>query len=257
MANPFCTKGICMNENQNEKLNGTDIVTDNKAIGKLQNFWYHNKWTVIVATFFAVVLIVCSVQMFSKEKYDLTVVYGGTVHMTAEEREAFLSCVQSMLPGDYDKDGKKSVALIDYQVFSQEELYVEVETMIDGQETVVLEPKVATSWNTEQYSGLQGALRMGEYSICFASPYIYETLLKDKAVQISSVTDVPVLSYDGKAVELGDTDLYRYNEAMQVLPADTVICLLPQYAVGASSQDDVYARSVDLFVAILTYDVVE
>ena len=44
---------------------------------------------------------------------------------------------------------------------------------------------------------------------------------------------------------------------MQVLPEDTVICLLPQYTVGASSHDDVYARSVDLFVAIITYDVVQ
>lgn len=246
-----------MNENQNEKLNGTDIVTDNKVVGKLQNFWYNNKWTVIVVAFFAVVLIVCSVQMFSKEKYDLSVVYGGTVHMSAEEREAFLSCVESMMPKDYDNDGKKSVALIDYQVFSTDELYEEVETVIDGQETVVLEEKVAAHWNTEQYSSLQGALRMGEYSICFASPYIYETLLKDKAVLISSVTDVPVLSYDGKAVELRDTDFYSYNQAIKVLPEDTVICLLPQYTVGASSHDDVYARSVELFVAIITYDVVD
>lgn len=245
-----------MREN-NEKIDSTEIVTDNKAVSKLQNFWYHNKWTVIVVAFFAVVLIICSVQMFNKEKYDLSVVYGGTVRMTAEEREAFLSCVESMMPKDYDNDGKKSVALIDYQVFSKDELYEEVETVIDGQETVVMKEKISTSWNTEQYSNLQSALRMGEYSICFASPYIYETLLKDKAVKISQVTDVPVVSYDGKSVELRDTDFYYYNEAMQVLPEDTVICLLPQYTVGASSHDDVYARSVDLFVAIITYDVVQ
>ena len=241
----------------NEKIDSTEIVTDNGAVNKLQNFWYHNKWTVIVAAFFAVVLIICSVQMFTKEKYDLTVVYGGTVHMTAEEREAFLDCVQGMMSEDYDGNGKKSVALIDYQVFSKDELFEEVETEIDGQETVVLQEKVSASWNSEQYSSLQSALRMGEYSICFASPYIYETLLKDKAVKISQVTDVPVVSYDGKSVELRDTDFYYYNEAMQVLPEDTVICLLPQYTVGASSHDDVYARSVDLFVAIITYDVVQ
>ena len=246
-----------MNDNKHEKLDGTDIVTENRAVSKLQNFWYHNKWTVIIVTFFVAVIVVCSVQMLTKEKYDLTVVYGGTVHMDAEQREAFLSCVQGALPEDYDKDSKKSVALIDYQVFSTDELYEEVETVIDGQETVVLEEKVAAHWNTEQYESLQSALRMGEYSICFASPYVYQTLLADKAVRISDVTDVPVITYDGKAVELRDTDFYYYNEAMQVLPEDTVICLLPQFTVGASSQDDVYARSVALFVEIITYDVVE
>lgn len=246
-----------MNDKQDAKLNSTEIVTDNRAFGKLQNFWYHNKWTVIVVAFFAVVVIVCTVQLLNRDKYDVTVVYGGTVHMDAEQREAFLSAVQGMLPEDYDADGKKSVAMIDYQVFSEDELYVEVETVIDGQETVVKEEQVATYWNAEQYSSLQDALRMGEYSVCFASPYVYQTLLADKAVKISSVTSTPVFSYDGKAVALGDTDFYRYNQAMQVLPADTVICLLPQYKVGASSQDDVYARSVELFVAIITHDVVE
>lgn len=246
-----------MNDNKNDKIESTEIVTDNRALGKLQNFWYHNKWTVIIVTFFVAVVAVCTVQMFTREKYDLAVVYGGTVHMDAEQREAFLSCIEGALPEDYDKNGERSVALIDYQVFSADELYVEVETVIDGLETVVMQEQVATHWNSEQYEGLQSALRGGEYSLYFASPYVYQTLLADKAVRISDVTDVPVLSYDGKAVELGDTDFYHCNQAVQVLPEDTVICLLPQYKVGASSRDDIYERSAALFVEIITYAAVE
>ena len=246
-----------MNEKHDQKLESTEIVTDNRVVSKLQNFWYHNKWTVIVVTFFVAIVVVCSVQMFNKDKYDVTVVYGGTEYMSADQKEAFLAALEGMLAEDYDKDGDRAVALIDYQVFSQDELYYETETVINGEETMIKAEKVAAHWNTEQYEGLQSALRMGEYSICFASPYIYQTLLADKAVKISTVTDVPVISYDGKAVELRDTDFYFYNEAMQVLPEDTVICLLPQYAVGASAQDKIYQRSVDLFVSIITYDVVE
>ena len=233
-----------MNERDNEKLNSTEIVTENRAFNKLQNFWYHNKWTVIVVTFFVCVILVCTVQMLGKEKYDTTVLYGTTVHMDAEQRAAFLSAVQSVLPEDYDKDGKKSVGMVDYQIFSEDELYVEIETEIDGVQTTIKKEQVAAYWNNEQFSGMQDAIKTGEYSLCFASPYVYETLLKGYVA-------------DGKAMCLGETDFYRYNEAVKVLPEDTVICLLTQFAVGASSKDDAYARSSALYDAILAYDVQE
>ncbi|MBQ7379702.1 MAG: hypothetical protein IJW70_08540 [Clostridia bacterium] len=234
-----------MNERDNEKLNSTEIVTDNGAINKLQNFWYHNKWTVIVVTFFVCVLLVCTVQMLGKDKYDVTVLCGTTVHMDAEQRAAFLSAVQNVLPEDYDKNGEKSVGMVDYQVFSEDELYVEVETVIDGVETTLIEEQVAAYWNTDQFNSLKDAVaKTGEYSLCFASPYVYETLLSGYVA-------------DGKAVRLGDTDFYRYNEAVQVLPEDTVICLLRQFAVGESSKDDIYERSSALYDAIISYDVQE
>ncbi|MBO5841684.1 MAG: hypothetical protein J6R46_01665, partial [Clostridia bacterium] len=120
-----------------------------------------------------------------------------------------------------------------------------VEKEVDGELVTVKEPMVALNWNTEQYSSMQSAVsKTGEYSLCFASPYVYEQLLKGYAVE-------------GKTVRLGDTDFYLYNEAVQVLPADTVVCLLRQFMVGQSSKDEIYNRSVALFDAIVAYDVAE
>ncbi len=233
-----------MNQNDNQKLNNTEIVTENRAIKKIENFWYHNKWTVIVVAFFVCVALVCTMQMFSKEKYDVTVLSGTTVHMNAEQREAFLSALESTLPEDYDKDGENAVGMVDYQIFSEEERLVEVETEIDGVETTLIEEQVATYWNNDQKSSFLSAVQTGEYSLCFASPHVYELLTKDKNVV-------------SKSVRLGDTDFYRYNEAVQVLPADTVVCLLIQFPMGTSGKDDIYARSVALYEAILAYDVQE
>ena len=231
--------------NEQEKLNSTEIVTENRAYNKLQNFWYHNKWTVIVVAFFAVVLIVCTVQMIGKDRYDVSILYGGTVQMDAEQRTAFVGALQSVLPEDYDGNGKKAVGIVDYQIFSEQELYTEVETEIDGQMTTVKVEQVALNWNSEQFSSMHSAVsKTGEYSLCFASPYVYEKLLAGYAVE-------------GKTVRLGDTDFYLYNEAVQVLPADTVVCLLRQFAVGQSSRDAYYDRSVALFDAIVAYDVAE
>lgn len=227
------------------KYDSTEIVSENRAYNKLQNFWYHNKWTVIVVTFFVVVIAVCTVQMLGKEKYDVSLVYGGTERMEADERAAFLNALQSVLPEDYDNNGKKAVGLVEYQIFSEEEIYTEVETVVDGETVTLKKEQVALSWNTEQYSAMQSAIsKTGEYSLCFASPYVYEKLLKGYVVE-------------GKTMRLGDTDFYLYNEAVQVLPADTVVCLLRQFTIGQSSKDDVYARSVEMFDAIVAYDVTE
>ena len=231
-----------MNEN---KYDSTEIVSENRVYNKLQNFWYHNKWTVIVVAFFVCVVVVCTLQMFGKEKYDVSIVYGGTVHMADDERAAFVGALQGILPEDYDNNGKKAVGLVEYQIFSEKEIYTEVEKEVDGELVTVKEPMVALNWNTEQHSSMQSAVsKTGEYSLCFASPYVYEQLLKGYAVE-------------GKTVRLGDTDFYLYNEAVQVLPADTVVCLLRQFMVGQSSKDEIYNRSVALFDAIVAYDVAE
>lgn len=231
-----------MNEN---KYDSTEIVSENRVYNKLQNFWYHNKWTVIVVAFFVCVVVVCTLQMFGKEKYDVSIVYGGTAHMESDERAAFVGALQGILPEDYDNNGKKAVGLVEYQIFSEKEIYTEVEKEVDGEQVTVKEPMVALNWNTEQYSSMQSAVsKTGEYSLCFASPYVYEQLLKGYAVE-------------GKTVRLGDTDFYLYNEAVQVLPADTVVCLLRQFMVGQSSKDEIYNRSVALFDAIVAYDVAQ
>lgn len=230
--------------NQNQKLDNTEIVTENRAIKKIENFWYHNKWTVIVVVFFVCVAVVCTVQMFSKEKYDVSVLHGSKVHMNPEQREAFLSALEGILPSDYDKDGQSSVGMVDYQIFSEQERLVEVETEIDGVQTTLTEEMVSAHWNNDQRSSFLSAVQTGEYSLCFASPHVYELLTKDKNVV-------------SKSFCLGDTDFYRYNEAVQVLPADTVVCLLIQFPMGTSGKDDIYARSVALYEAILAYDVQE
>lgn len=232
-----------MDHKDNQKIDSTEIVTDNRALNKLQNFWYHNKWTVIIVAFFVCVVLVCTVQMLNKDKQDVTVLCGTTVRMDAEQREAFLAALSKVCPEDYDQDGERRVGMVDYQVFSEDEINVMVETEVDGEMVTVERPQVSLQWNTEQYNNLRNAIaKTGEYSLCFASPYVYETLLPGYVVE-------------GKAVRLGDTDFYRYHEAVQVLPADTMVCLLHEFAIGESSKDDVYARSVALYEAIVAYDV--
>ena len=60
-------------QNEGDKLEAGDIVAASPALRWLDNFWYHNKWTVIVVTFFVAVLLIGIVQMVGRPKYDTSV----------------------------------------------------------------------------------------------------------------------------------------------------------------------------------------
>ena len=58
---------------------------------------------------------------------------------------------------------------------------------------------------------------------------------------------------DGYGVRLGDTDLYAYSEALQVLDEDMIVCILRSYWMGASSDKEKYAESKELYKRIVTF----
>jgi hypothetical protein len=58
---------------------------------------------------------------------------------------------------------------------------------------------------------------------------------------------------DGCGVRLGDTELYGFFEELQVLPPDTVICLMRPYIWGASSNEEKYAEAETYFKNLITF----
>ena len=41
------------------------------------NFWYHNKWKVIIVSFLVLTFTVCIVQLLGRKSVDLYVLYAG------------------------------------------------------------------------------------------------------------------------------------------------------------------------------------
>jgi hypothetical protein len=87
-------------------------------------------------------------------------------------------------------------------------------------------------------------LLTGEYSLYFIDPWLYESLVENKRVQ--KLTDVlssmPVGAVDEYGVRLGDTEIYKYYQVLQILPEDTIICLLHPYIYGQSSNEEYYKK---------------
>lgn len=240
-----------------ERPQPAEIVETSKVMKWLDNFWYHNKWTVIVVTFFLAVLIIGTVQMLSREKYDITLTYGGSYRMNNEERAAFESLLDSLCPEDYDGDGDKNVQYVIYEVYSEQE-YMDAKEKAEEQGAQFV---LNTKYNQEEFQRFGSFVMTGESSVYIVSPYLYGQLyngerLKNLNEVYPSEKPQGIID-DGCGVRLGDTDFYKYNPEAQVLSPDTVICLLSPTVWGKSHDDEMYARSVELFKSIVSFTVIE
>ena len=78
-----------------------------------ENFWYHYKWHSIIALFIIFVIVICSVQMCSKEEYDVHIVYAGGEHVMGDKSDGdiplYSTILKSLNEAVYDFDGNGTV----------------------------------------------------------------------------------------------------------------------------------------------------
>jgi len=231
----------------NEKEYTEGIVVKSKAAKRIENFWYHYKWHTLIIAFFVIVFTVCTVQMCTKEEFDITFVYAGSESLDARERENIINVFEYLT----EEEGY-SIGLTSYNVLSENEIKdMAAETDEDGEPVFV-----NRSFYNEEYQVYSKYLMTGESSVMLLSPFLYEELASaDRLRSVDELTD----SFDSAAlvgdfcIELGKTDLYAKYEALQALPEDTVICLMKPYVAGKSSKEKHYVKEENLFLAIVEY----
>lgn len=247
-----------------EKLDAEDIKiqieTDNPFLSKLSNFWYYHKWKVIIIAFFAIIFAVGVYQIATREDVDEIVIIGAPIDLDAEQREGIDRLLTSQMPKN--KDGStKTLDIYNYTVFSEDEMDEANSSETDEEGKYVI--KVSQSYNTSKIEEYNQFLSTGESSVLLVSEYLYNSLSnkdktdgKDIRMSMSEIFDgeLPAGTMpDGCGIRLGDTEIYKYYEELQVLPEDTVICVLRSYFYGASSNKEKHAASVELFKNIVTF----
>lgn len=249
-----------MNENperEDGKTPGGDIVIPERQHGKvwrfLDNFWYHHKWKTIIGLFFLAVIIVCTVQMCSKEseKSDLVVVCAGPYNFTTngEALDTLQKYLSVILPEDFDGNGEKRVSAVAYTIYSGEQL-----------KAMDKDASAAASYNnSSNYQNFYQHLGTGEFSVAFLDPFLYEELAAKNECLVdltaafgkSPSNGLYKTLANGKTVcygiRLGDSALYT-NNALKALPEDTVLCLIGSAYFG---DDRTYERAVKYFAALL------
>ena len=248
-------------QNDGDKLEAGSVVDASPTLRKLDNFWYHHKWTVIIVSFFVAVALICVGQLVTRPKYDTSVCLASTYRMDKTQRAELEKVFIRICPEDFNGDGEKLVNLVEYQIYSEEEYLAEAEsyaavTDAEGETDAF---QINRKHNSDEYKNFSNYTMTGETSVYILSPYLYENLRDtDRLMPLSEVygDSLPggALS-DGFGVALKDTDFYKYNPAAQIYPENAIICLHRPTLAGRSKKEARYAEDVAFFKAIVDFKI--
>ena len=232
--------------NDREKLGDNAIHTDSKALKRIENFWYHYKWPTIIVCFFAIVVIVCTMQICNKKSYDMTVVYAGPYHMDSDKASNIKSVLNYVIPEDFDGDGEKSTELISYMIYTKEQI-----EKLEAESSQFVDRAYVSSENQNFFN-----FASTEAGICFLDPSLYQTLKEsDRLISISGLLGyTPEGIIDDNGMRLSDMQIYKEYTVLQDMPADTVVCMLRKQL---TKKDDVYKNELDTFEAIIEFNSAE
>lgn len=238
-----------------EKQQAGEIVIRNPVLKWLDNFWYHYKWPTVIVAFFVLLGVICFSQCASKEVGDVTLAYAGNYTMNEEERNRILDVFQAVAP-EKELDGRRvptKVLLTTFSVYTEDELrpvYTDENGNID-----LYAFNSAKHLSNEHLSTFGTYTMTGEAGVWLVSEFVFEQRnLGEVAVPLSELfEEMPSGAYRDCAIRLGDTELYRYYDALKVLPADTLIILPRSYVWGESSNAEKYEEFKQLYYALVNF----
>ena len=222
----------------------------------LDNYWYHYKWHTVAALFILMVVVVCTLQMCSREEEgDVNLLLAGAYTFSTEQ-EGYLplqSCLGTYVPEDYNGNGRKDVTFTTYSVYSKEEIEAAEARVDENGESLGI--SVDRYGNSQAYEQFMSYIQSGSATVMFLSPYLFSELsgkgscLVDLAELTGSVPTGAIATESGGAthyygVRLGDTTLWRENSAVRnMLSPDTVICLMLPTVIS-STNDAAYQHAI-------------
>lgn len=209
---------------------GTD-EKEQERLSKFSNFWYYNKWKVIIGLFVVIVVIICTVQMCSSREDDCMILYSGSYYLQGDDRSAINSIISSYLPYDFNNDKELVAGINVISVYSDEQVAALNEKVKTDSNAMV----VNKSSNLSQLQSFDNIMMTGEYSICIIEPWLYERIVKGGGFRkLSDVLgSAPEKAYSEFALPLSETAVYRDNPGLfDGFTEDTLICLRTEAQLG-------------------------
>lgn len=238
-----------------EKLAGEGIAIRHPVFLWFENLWYHYKWTILIVAFFLFLAIVCFAQCATTPHKDVYITFSGSHTMTTEEHQAIERVLGEVSKGAF-AENPPAVGVTSYPFYTEDELralYTDPETGDFNGSAF----HAAKGQNMNRLEELSSYMMTGECSIWLVNTSVYEAqhMSEKLAVPLAeSFETIPAGAYDEYAIRLGDTAIYQYYEALQVLPADTLIVFTRSYFMGASSNEKTYEQFKTLYRAIVEFE---
>ncbi len=245
-----------MNE-KNEKISG-DLKVKFKIPEKLDNFLYHYKWHTIAAVFVLIVGVILTLQLCTKENYDIHILYAGEKNISSSslsgdgsnEYSSLVAALEDIRNAGNDGD-KVNINLQKLYVLSESELEEALSKLKDPFEKASLETSIA-----ENYDSLYSLLMYGEYYLALLSEDIY--LSYENKLDTSIFAPIKNYTKEGAEYEfageggiyLSSLDIYS-DPALNILPEDTVVCIRLPGVLGARDDGEAYKKAEDMLRAML------
>ncbi len=228
----------------------------------LENFWYHYKVHTIAVIFVLTVICIFTVQMCSRESYDIHIMYAGgksLLHTQSEDNE-YSQIVSSLgrVTEDYDENGVRSSGFLNLYIPSA----AEMEVLEEEGRAEMLYSIIKSDTDT-----LNTNMMLNDYYICFFSEDLFRQYDKDQNdspdIEVFPFADIENYIPDGsdnsfeyaseRGIYLRSTEFYKMP-GISKLPADTVVCIRIRSTVY-SSKDNIadYKNSEAVMRNILSY----
>ena len=238
-----------MGINVESTVSGGDAAA--KRSFSVKDFWFYYKWYILIALFFITIFTVLIVQSVTKEKFDVRVLYAGPAVLTDAQRDAVKDAFSQQIDSDYNGDGKKSAELFDLILMSNEEIQAMYEK---GVSDYFLNPSVIKD-NKETLSVNAMA---GDYIIFMIDVQYYKTLHDNGVfVPLSDLGVTEGQKYDECAVYLNSLDIARFYTALNVFPADTLICVRRISATASEKTVKIWEDNKNYFKLITEFKLPE
>ncbi len=228
-------------------LNGEDGMKIKKGRFGLwfENFWYHYKWHTIITVFVIFVVTICTVQMCSKEEYDVHIIYAGSENVRGKKAENDLSMYEMLSKSlneaaeDFDENGEISSSFEPLYMLTAEEISAAEKEIAD------LKEKGEGSY-TLNYVQLSENEKTFRDRTMYSDTYVFlisESLYKKYQtteydvplfVSIEGLVEegVEVEFFDSAAVYLHSTEFGKLPGLCD-LPEDTLIALRSKGALSS------------------------
>ncbi len=249
-----------MNTPREDKLDGELQLKKSPFVAWLDNFWYHYKWHTLITVFFVAVLTMCVVQMFTRPTYDVNFVVASSYYMDNEQHANYEKVLEEFLPEDYDGNGEKSVNIVAYNIYSDEEIREE-QSLAEAETRGFVFNTTHHSKTIENYNTYTMS---GECSVYLVSPHLYQTLSTADPSRLMSIKDLYAedelpagVTEDGNGIYIKYTHFYKYNEHVRVLPDDMILCFLRPVKFGKNNNEAAFERDKAFFRSIVDYRVTE
>ena len=237
---------------RDEKLPAGEIVFDSPTLKKADNFWFYNKWKIIIGGFL-LVLGVCIWQSCSKDGYDTMLMYAGPYQGFTDSKiyNGTRDALNVAVPEDYDGDGERNCEIAALVIFSDEQ----IKQMRDDAATASKSIVVNTELNNQELQKFDQLIMAGEYSVCLLDPSLYERVRSAGGFRklADVLGSVPECANDEYSIRFADTAFAQYYDVFDDLPPDTLLCLRTKSTYLSAGSGGRYEVSERFFKNIVEF----